>query len=160
MSGGSAGSWYTPSAPDTAVRGLGSTLDVASTVTPGSTAALESVILPLMDPNCCASAGTAARVSTRHKNVRTRRAGIHPPPRSRVEMAGIVSRRCVGVNGGPKQPGLGVEDDGDRDRGHERGERLLGAEGVEEQARGEQRQDLRGDAAADVEPRRGQGAEG
>src|SRR3954451_14137399 len=147
-----------PSEPDTVVRGAGRMLDFASTVTPGSTPPLASVTLPLIEPVCCASAGSAASVEIKNRNVQARARSIHPPPESRLETA-MVSRGGVGVDRGAEQPGFSVQDDRDGNRGDERRQGFLGVEGVDEQAGGECRQNFRRDAAADVDAGRGDGAQ-
>jgi tRNA A37 threonylcarbamoyltransferase TsaD len=75
---------YAPSDSVTAVRTAPVWMDVTVTVTPGSTAEVESVAFPVMrDSVNCAAAGSAAARSARPMMAavaRVRNAGIQNPP--------------------------------------------------------------------------------
>src|SRR4029079_6011029 len=101
--------------------------------------------------------GPGARIASIRKKAdrtgrRSRTRSIqHPPPERNAAM---VSRGAVGVDGGAEQAGLGVQDDGARNRGDEILHRLLRAEGVHEASVADDREELRRDAAADIDARR------
>ena len=114
-------------------------------MTPGSTAPLVSVTLPLIDPVCWANAG-GTKNTQQKKQERDHAPQGHQSGHSTSsdvrdsELYGRedavrptrMLRRGVGVHRGAEETGFGIEDHRDRDRGDEIGERLLRSEGVDE----------------------------